>query len=116
MTNRKSYGELYDEAVRSGRSNMETLCESFPTLRGKPGTKPWDQETFARWASGPAPSNAIRQAAAFVLSVWAGRVDEPYWNEGEFRVGTFDVVLAFGLWDYQHNAAFIAWCQDPFWP
>lgn len=104
----------------SGRVLMTALCKTFPTLRGVPGASPWDEHKFARWASGPAPSGAMRLAAAFVLSVWNGCCDvedvEPWWNEGEYRVGRFDVVLAMKMWDGPHTEAFLAWCRKPFYP
>jgi hypothetical protein len=102
----------------TGRERMELLCTSFPVLRGVPGTIPWDQHKFARWASGPATTSAIDQAAAFVLSVWNGGTPEDggWWNEPPHVVGRFDVVRALALWDHEQQAAFLAWCNDPFWP
>lgn len=100
----------------TGRERMTLLCESFPTLRGRPGTNPWYEHDFAKWASGPAPSSAIRQAAAFVLAVWNGGNAGAWWNEKPWGVGVFDPVHAMALWDHQHQAAYIAWCNDPFWP
>lgn len=103
--------------VTSGEQ-MAQLCWSFPTLRGVPGTDPWDQYLFARWASGPAPTHASRQAAAFVLAVWNGGTpdDGGWWNQGDYLAGRFDVVEAFSIWDRQHQAAFKHWCNAPFWP
>lgn len=110
----------------SERQKMSDLCSSFPTLRGRPGTEPWDQHTFARWASGPAPSHGGRLAAAFVLSVWNGcsfhwdyqarEYEDPWFNEDPFNVGRFDVVVALQTWDASHHEAFLAWCRDPFYP
>lgn len=96
---------------------MERLCNSFPALRGVPGTAPWDQRRFAKWASGGI-STAERLAAAFVLSVWNGGTpaDGGWWNQKPYHVGRFDVVNAFGRWDSEQQAAFLAWCADPFWP
>lgn len=99
----------------TGRERMSQLCQSFPALRDAPGTAPWDQHAFAKWASGPAPSDAMRQVAAFVLSVWNGG-DGGWWTKRPFRVPQFDVVAALALWDYQQQAAFRAWCAAPFWP
>ncbi len=105
---------------------MSRLCESFPTLRRFPGVRPWNQFDFARGAVGGHMTNASRMAAAFVLSVWNGSCLEyngrgrpslkTWWNDGEFRAGTFDAVFAFGVWDHLHKSAYIAWCQNPFWP
>ena len=105
-----------------GHFRMTQLCDSFPVLRNAPGTRPWDQLKFARWASNPGRTRARQHAAAFVLSVWNGGNpdDGGWWNgtlEGErFSVGVFDVVDAFSCWDSQQKQAFLAWCIDPFWP
>jgi hypothetical protein len=102
------------EAGESGHANMAALCNSFPVLRGRPGTDPWNAERFALAMKGV--SNAEKQAAAFVLGVWAGTCREKYWLKGEFKVAEFDVVYAFQIWDYQQQAAFLTWCQNPFFP
>jgi hypothetical protein len=94
---------------------MVLLCESFHSLRGAPGTHPWNQHTFATWASG-GKTDAERQAAAFVLSVWNGNNLAPWWSKKPFRVSVFDATLACAIWDEQNRAAFIAWCNDPFYP
>jgi len=114
----RSLGDLWDACRESSQKQMVSLCASFPTLRGVPGTNPWNQEVFAQWASGPAPSHGIRQAAAFVLSVWNGGTpcDGGWWNSGDFSVGVFDPVEALGTWDRQHAHAFMQWCAKPFWP
>jgi len=100
-----------------GNLRMTQLCDSFPVLRNAPGTRPWDQMKFAKWAS-KGKTNAERQAAAFVLTVWNGHAPEDlgWWNQGPFNVGVFDVVHAFGCWDSGQKAAFLGWCQNPFWP
>lgn len=101
-----------------GNEQMSRLCESMPSLRNKPGTRPWNQQKFARWAGGPARTSGGIQAAAFVLAVWngagVGRC-EPLWYE-EFGVPAFDAIGAMGVWDAPHQLAFISWCQRPFWP
>jgi hypothetical protein len=95
---------------------MSALAESFPTLRGRVGVRPWNQLAFARGMSG-GQSYCEKQAAAFVLAVWnGGTYDEPWWCESPYRVGRFDAVDAMARWDSAHQAAFIAWCQNPFWP
>jgi hypothetical protein len=100
------------------RERMSCLAESFPSLRKRDGVEPWDQQIFARAMSG-GQSNAEKQAAAFVLSVWNGS-SEPqgggWWNERPFRVGRFDAVHAMAIWDDAHQRAFLAWCENPFWP
>ncbi len=46
---------------------MEELVLSFPSLGRANGVCPWDEESFAAWACGPAPSHGARCAARFVL-------------------------------------------------
>jgi hypothetical protein len=101
-----------DDQADSGPRKMTTLCRLFPSLRGKSGAEPWDAIRFARTFSG-GQSEAEKQAAAFVLSVWNTDAD---WNKGEYSVGTFRFARAYFLWDGEHRAAFRAWCDAPFWP
>lgn len=102
----------------TGRQRMTALCQSFPILRNADGVQPWDQERFARWAGGPG-STATRQAAAFVLSVWNGSCEPKeggWWNKKPFRVGRFDLVVAWQVWDCHQKDAFLQWCENPFYP
>lgn len=97
----------------TGAQRMELLCESFPILRGAPGTSPWDQEQFARWGSrGGHLTPATRQAVAFVLAVWNGGSNGgKAWFHSRrqgFGVAVFDVVEAMSRWDDQQQAAFHA--------
>jgi hypothetical protein len=101
------------------------LIRSFPTLRQFADDFDIDaisdssefSEAFAKWAVGPHMTNASREAARFVLAVWNGWTPcDAWWCEGEFSVGKFDAVRAIGCWDSVHRDAFLAWCQDPFWP
>ena len=63
-------------------------------------------------------SEAEKHAAAFVLSVWSGcqPADGGYWSQGKYHVGAFDLIRAMFLWDTEHRAALVAWCNNPFWP
>lgn len=105
-----------------GNERMSRLCESFPTLRNKPGARPWNQFEFARAASGPSRTSGSSQAAAFVLSVWNGGTIElgpqprTWFQQRPYRLPVFDAVRAMGVWDDEHQQAFIAWCARPFWP
>lgn len=101
-----------DDQLGPGPREMTALCNSFPSLRGKPGTNPWDAILFARVFSG-GQSEAEKQAAAFVLLVWSSSVT---WNAEPYHVGIFNFVRAYFLWDDAHRAAFRYWCDHPFWP
>lgn len=115
---------LEEARLLTGPERMTLLCESFPVLRHADGVRPWDQHKFAAWATGSrasgwSPSAATRLAAAFVLGVWNGLANPKegdWWNERPYRVGRFDVVEAFQRWDEDQQAAFIAWCEAPFFP
>lgn len=102
-----------------GHLEMETLCYSFPSLRGMPGTAPWDQKRFAKWLASPAPSTGTLQAGLFVLSVWNGdngtAESRPWWCV-ENGLDVFDAVYATKIWDYAHRAAFVQWALKPFYP
>jgi hypothetical protein len=92
----------------SMNDRMEILAQSFPTLRGVPGTQPWDPERFETWAAGPAPSHGAFCAARFILAV--------YNSTDEWQCGTFDLMEALACWDDQHRAAFLEWVREPWWP
>ena len=88
------------------------LAESFPTLRGVKGVRPWDPILLERQLGSPARTHASGQAILFVLSVW---------NTG-FTSGTvdlfekpFDMHSALMAWDDNHLAAFQAWASNPWW-
>jgi hypothetical protein len=112
------FTEVTMSVATGNRHQMAEFVATFPSLARAAGVGlTFDPPTFAKWATS-GKSNAERQAAAFVLSVWNGGTpaDGGWWNQRPYRVGRFDAVAAFALWDYQHKAAFLAWCADPFWP
>ena len=74
------------QQVGPGRREMAALCQSFPSLRGKSGTTPWDAVIFARVFSG-GQSEAEKQAAAFVLNVWNA---SDIWSKKPYAVGAFN--------------------------
>ncbi len=105
-------------AARPGQSEsvdklemMAALAESFPSLRGVPGTRPWDQYKLDEWAtsSGAVTAGSL-MAARFVLMVWSGN------NNGPWKCGQFDMAEAVGRWDYRHQHAFLKWARKPFYP
>lgn len=91
--------EPIDSVERAAR-----LAESFPSLRGVPGARPFcaDQLDGAL----PGRSHGEQCAARFVLYVW-----NPLW---EWRCGRFDLAEAITTWDAAHLAAFQAWAADPY--
>ena len=95
----------------SGLDKWRALVLSFPELR-----KHLDAdvlpEDLARWLRGPAVTSGSLWAGRFCLLVWSGDVKSAaFW-----RAGPFDVVTAMSVWDWEHRAAFLAWCQAPWWP
>lgn len=87
-------------------AKLVALTESFPTLRGL--LEVWDPDRLDTLACGPEPGSGAFRAAQFVLGVWNHRAD--------FKCGKFDFHVAWAIWDDDHQAAFLAWAQDPWWP
>ena len=92
----------------SNTEQMEWLCEQFPSLRGAPGTTPWDALEFQDYFHGPAGTGGSRHAARFALNVWN--------NTEEWDIGPFNLSHAFGVWDAAHRAALLTWANDPWFP
>jgi len=110
-----------------GEQRMVSLCQRFPTLRTADGTDPWNPDRLLRWLlTSGAPTGGSRHAAKFVLSVWNTSTDwgayarQPVSEGGlglvDVEFEAFNVVHAMGVWDDEHQAAFMAWCELPFWP
>lgn len=111
--------------LRWGTDNLEQmrrLCDAFPTLRGKPGTDPFDAEVLLRWlldTGGPTAGSSC--AARFVLQVWDYGQD---WRAFAKQLGIrhwrafqpFNPVEALARWDAEHAQAFLAYCELPFHP
>ena len=72
----------------------------------------WDVDV---WMALARPwSHGEKCAAAFVAHVW-----NPSHAASQARTlhhWRFDVIEAFGVWDLDNRAAFIAWAQNPYWP
>lgn len=79
------------------RARMSRLCDCFPTLRGLPGTDPFDYDLIINQSGG----SGLRHAVAFAVSVW-GRT-------------SFDASGALMSWDRSHRAAYAVWAADPWW-
>lgn len=84
---------------------MTALAETFPSLRGVPGVRPWDAATLERWAAGPAPSSGALLAAQLLLMAWNRAID--------WQCGRFDLGRAVATWDASHRQAFAAYAADP---
>ncbi|MDD9940779.1 MAG: hypothetical protein OXU20_06935 [Myxococcales bacterium] len=111
------WGSGDDPAARMGR-----LCASFPSLRGVPGSDPWDAMQLLTWVcSSGAVTTGGRLAAQFVLQVWNPTTD---WGAQARRIleiedaelRPFNVVVALARWDDDHERAFRRWAELPFWP
>lgn len=101
------------------RQKMVALAKLFPSMRGVPGTDPWDVESLIKWMNGPATTSGSWNAAIFLLGVWNPHTD---WKKEcglkvrKGGIGRFDLFRALGCWDAQHEAAFLEWVKYPFWP
>ena len=93
---------------------IQRLIRSFPLLRYKLGEdyivsldrKEFSSTDFAARFDGASTYEV--EAAIFVLSVWGA--------EDETPLGRFSIIRAMAGWDGETRAAFLAWCQKPFWP
>lgn len=124
------------------RDAMSALCTLFPSLRGVPGTTPWNADALLAWLCGPAPTSGSFHAAKFVLGVWNSGTswgdvarddgllnvppdtaaselrDAEKWLDARIRAlnQPFDVFAALNVWDRAHADAFKRWVDAPFWP
>lgn len=89
---------------------VETIVNSFPSLRGAPHRMPWSATKFATWArTSPSITSGSHHAACCVLAIWAG-------ESGEFPGLRFDAVRAMGSWDSEHRRAWLTWVANPWNP
>lgn len=99
-------GATVGRRLTATERRMLDFVDTFPTLRGV--LQQWDPAALDAWAEGPAATEGGIQAAQFVLSVWN--------PANHWRCGEFCVVLAMGVWDGAHRAAFLEWAKKPWWP
>jgi hypothetical protein len=133
----KSRRQLYDQAEREIHASIERgnqqrarwpkdLCQAmtelanlFPTMRGVPGTDPWNVDQLAAWMNTGAPTSGSWWAAMFLLGVWNPHTN---WKKEcgikmrKDATGKFDLFLAMHVWDHQHVEAAREWTANPFWP
>lgn len=83
------------------QARMQILAESFPTLCGLPGVRPWNPTQLFRERDNQLHGPGKRAAAAFLLFVWGG--------------DAFDLRSAWGAWDDDHRNAWKAWARAPWW-
>ncbi len=100
---------------------MSQLAHSFPSLKGQPGTEPWNSLEFLHWLCGPAPGSGAVHAGRFVLGVWSPSTDwvvvaQEKGIGGAGAARRFDLFEALGTWDRAHVAACSAFMDAPFWP
>ena len=100
------------------RKAMSELAKLFPTMRGVPGTDPWNVEQLIGWLNTGAPTSGSWHAAMFLLGVWNPSTK---WNQEGVRMrkgasGKFDLFAAFACWDNNHIQAMQEWIANPFWP
>ena len=110
-----------------GNERMVRLCRAFPTLRGVPGTDPWNALHLLEWlCTSGGVTTGSSHAARFILQVWNPSTDwgalamKSLSEEGlglqNVELQPFNVVKALAVWDSEHEAAFLAWAELPFWP
>jgi hypothetical protein len=97
---------------------MSELANLFPTMRGVPGTDPWNVQQLLAWMNTGAPTTGSWHAAMFLLGVWNPHTK---WNQEGLRMrkgasGKFDLFVAMHGWDQQHIDAAREWIANPFFP
>jgi len=97
---------------------MSELAKLFPTMRGVPGTDPWDVHQLIAWMNTGAPTTGSWHAAMFLLGVWNPHTK---WNQEGVKMrkgssGKFDLFVAMQGWDQQHIDAAMEWIRNPFFP
>lgn len=110
----RSHGERWPSDYKE---KMSALANLFPTMRGVPGTSPWDVEQLIAWMNTGAPTSGSWYAAMFLLGVWNPHTN---WRDCGLKVkkayGTFDLFRAMSAWDHHHIQAMQEWVAAPFWP
>ena len=94
---------LQESEPLQGAARLADLAETFPSLRGAPGVRPFQTSTLHEWAQDERRSGKERHAALFILSV-----SNPYLND-------FKLPFALRAWDAQHVTAFVRWVEDRGW-
>src|SRR5690554_5243697 len=79
----EDYVGLARDRKRSPEERASFLAQAFHVLREADGVAPFNAHALSRWACGPASTNASRQCAAFVLSVYNMHTK---WKCGPFNV------------------------------
>lgn len=97
----------------TSRDAMRDLLDSFPSLADFPGE--WNAMAFSTWAQ-QSLSHGGLCAAAFIMSVWNPGENRKPPRGSPHRGLRFDLHDAFGVWDPEHRAAFVAWTREPWWP
>jgi hypothetical protein len=89
-------------------ARMAEFAWTFPSVAKASGARLWDANTFDRWAAETPISEGELVTARFLLAVWdSGTV---------WQCGRFDLMEAMWVWDNRHQAAFLAWADEPWWP
>jgi len=84
--------------MKSFEEKLSDLAETFPSLRGLEGIRPFNPEILRKntYSSGQGA------AVDFILNL--------YNSSHPFNLGK-----VIGNWDDHHQAAFAAWAKNPFW-
>jgi len=112
MPNDEAKEPLGIRAMRSQISKRAAIVElvhSFPVLHRQFANlteKNWHIDGFMDSAS--AVSTSARHAMLFIAGVW----DASWLRSRQLQ---FDAIDAMSAWDREQRAAFIAWCQAPWW-
>lgn len=107
----ESHDQRKDNKWHPYAERMSKLAESFPALgrwKMPPGVRPWDPAALLEQHG--SMSHGEQLVVRFLIGVWGGGA-EALWN-----MKPFDFFEAWGCWDDEQRAAFVAWARAPFWP
>jgi hypothetical protein len=100
------------EVDKAREDYMSAFAETFPTLRNRPGVRPWDPILLAKQLKSAGVTNASYHAIMFVLGVWSTTFGT---RDVDLCTTPFNIHAALQSWDDLHMKAFQAWVRDPWW-
>jgi hypothetical protein len=86
------------------------LARCFPVLQNKPWCDPFNAHQLDAWASENKNrlSHAALYAMQFLLWLWS--------SERDWKLGKFNLRVAWAHWDSNQRAAWQLWASDPYFP
>jgi len=104
------YYQTKRETVLQPEERIAMLARCFPVLWDKPWCHPFNAFQLDAWASENRDrlSHGALYAMQFLLWLWGSQRD--------WKLGKFDLRLAWGHWDADQRVAWKLWASEPYWP